>query len=119
MFDTYNMLKRQIAATQNYLEKSKSAPSYLGSSLKELSHVTPAGIRLVNMDFHSDGTGHNLFIQGTVTARENSPEVTLAEFVENLTASPFYSDVTVARYNKRPVGNGFEMDFQLDMRGLL
>ncbi len=119
MFDTYNMLKRQISASQNYLEKSKSVPSYLGSSLKELSHLTPAGIRLVNMDFHSDGTGHNLFVQGIVTARETSPEVTLAEFVENLMASPFYSNVTVAHYSKRPLAAGFEMDFQLDMRGVL
>lgn len=118
-FYTYNVLKRQIAADRNYLELTRESPSYLHLSLKELSRLTPPPIELLRLDFNRNSDGRNLTIQGVATGRDIPPEVILAEYVETLVASPFYSDVTVVRHNKKQDAGKFTIEFVLDMRGVL
>ncbi len=117
LYDTYNRLKLQIAKNQAYLDKVKLTPTYLSLSLKELSRITPASVRLNGFDYKNDTPDRNLVLQGIVTPGSIPPEVVLAEFVENLSASPFYDKVAVIGYAKRSVPNGIEMDFQIGLKG--
>jgi hypothetical protein len=52
-----------------------------------------------------------------VNARDVPPEVVLAEYVETLNHSPLFENVTVDRHYKNKTKNGFEMDFQLSLKG--
>lgn len=118
LFDTYNSVKQQIALNQAYLERAKAEPSHFGLMLKELSNLTPASIRLKLFNFEPETSPQNLQLQGTVSSTSVFPEVILAEFVENLKASPLFREVTVVRYTKRPVAAGFELDFDLSAWGM-
>lgn len=119
MFATYSHLKRKLAANQAFLEKTKELPSYLGLNLKELSRLVPASVRLYDLEYHSGDLDRNYLISGLVSTGDTPPEVILAEFVENLSASPFYDNVTVERHVKRRQANGFVLDFNLAMKGII
>ena len=119
VFDTYNEIKRQIAQNRTYIERISRSPSYLGPSLKELTRLVPAGVRLHVLDFEVETSGNAVNMTGTVSSDNVPPELVLAEFVESLKRSPFYDSVTVQRHVKRAVGDRFELEFQLAMRGVV
>lgn len=118
-YHTYNVLKRQIANYQAYLEKTRKPPSYLNLNLKELSLLTPTTIRLFNLAYEPEKSSENFTIQGVVTSIEIPPEVLLAEYVEDLSGSPFFENVTLMKYVKRRVGDAFKIEFQIDMKGIV
>ncbi|MFZ1685646.1 MAG: pilus assembly protein PilM [Candidatus Zixiibacteriota bacterium] len=119
LYSTYNLLKRQIVSRQAYLTKSAPTPSYLALSLKELSLVAPRTVKFRTLNFKEETPERNLLLIGTISASPTPGEVTLAELVENLSASPLYRNVTVIGYSKHPSANGQELDFQIGMKGLL
>lgn len=119
LYDTYNVLKREIAAGSAYLEKAKPSPSYLALGLKELSNLTPTGVSLSNLNYQSSEPSQNLTMDGTVSSSTIPPEVVLAEYVENLQRSPFFENVTVLRHSKRTIDGRSNLNFSLNMRGAL
>jgi Tfp pilus assembly PilM family ATPase len=118
-FHTYNILKRRLATDQSYLDQIKEAPSTLNLDLKELSNLTPSAIQLTVLAYNPADTMANMQITGVVRSDRVPPEVILAEYVETLNASPFFSDVAIARHVKRTVRRGFTIDFHLTLRGLV
>ena len=119
MFSTYSHLKRKLAANQAFLEKAKELPSYLGLNLKELSRLVPPAVRLYDLDYRSGDLEHNYLISGLIFTNDTPPEVILAELVENLSASPFYENVTIERHVKRRQAGAFVIDFNLAMKGII
>jgi len=118
-YKSYNLLKRQIAVDKAYLESAVESPTFLSLNLKELSLMTPDAVRLLNMQFRPTDSGLNLVLEGTVHSSDIPPEVILAEFIENLASSPFYSSVEIDRHIKKEVRNGFDIDFAIKCRGLI
>jgi len=118
-YHTYNLLKSKIATTQAYLNQTQQDPSFLSLNLKELSLITKEGIYLKRLFYEDKNSGDNITIYGNVISSEVPPEILLAEYVENLNASPFYKDVVLARHTKHELKNGFEIEFTLSMRGII
>ncbi|UCC44553.1 MAG: pilus assembly protein PilM [Candidatus Zixiibacteriota bacterium] len=112
-YAAYSRIKQQIAVDQSYLEKIRQSPSFLGLSLKELSRLTPSSIRLSDLDYNASQPNQNLELRGEVRSTTVPPEIILAEYVEALTSSPFYADITVKRHVKRRVGDQFRLEFEL------
>jgi Tfp pilus assembly PilM family ATPase len=119
MFATYNLLKRSIASSESFIAKTKDAPSYFGLNLKELSRLTPASVRLQHLDFQPSSGDHNFVLAGVITTENSPPELVLAEFVENLEASPFYDNIRVDRNVKKRVPEGFQLEFNLSLDGVI
>jgi len=119
MFTTYNQVKTRLAANQAYLARTKENPSFLGLGLKELSRLVPEPVRLYNLEYNADAPDRNFLLSGAVTSRHTPPELVLAEFVENLAASPFYDDVVVERHVKRRNASQVVLDFSLSFRGVI
>ncbi len=118
-FNSYNLLKRQIAVDRTYLESALEIPTFLSLNLKELSWLTPKEVRLMNMQFRPNDPEANLVLEGNVFSKDIPGEVILAEFIENLAGSPFYSQVEIVRHIKREVKEGFEIDFAIKCRGVI
>jgi len=83
-----------------------------------LSNITPETIRLSNFEFRH-GDDNSLLIQGVVSSSDIPPEVILAEYIEGLSASPFYENVVIARHVKKIVGRRFEIQFDLNLKGII
>ncbi|UCD63336.1 MAG: pilus assembly protein PilM [Candidatus Zixiibacteriota bacterium] len=118
-FHTYNLIKREIARDQSYLELTKKAPSYLALNLKELSHLAPAQVRLLYLDYNPEIDDKNFYLHGLVISKDIPPEIILAEFVEDLSASGFYDGVQIVRHVKKLIEDRFEIDFQIRMWGVV
>ncbi|UCC44860.1 MAG: pilus assembly protein PilM [Candidatus Zixiibacteriota bacterium] len=118
-YHTYNLIKREIAREQTYLEMTRQTPSYLALNLKELSHLAPSEVKLLYLDYNPELPAKNFYLHGLVRSKEIPPEVILAEFVEYLSASAFYDDVRIIRHNKKFIDELFEIDFQIQMRGVV
>ncbi len=118
-YHTYNVLKREIAFDTQFLSQIKESPSYFGLNLKELSNLTPAYIRLFHLDYQPELDQENFYMQGLVTSADIPPEVLLAEYVEDLGASSFYQNVSIVRYVKKAIPGGFQIEFQIKMRGIV
>jgi hypothetical protein len=118
-FKSYNLLKSQIIIDKTYLNSAVELPTFLSLNLKELSLLTPQEVRLLHMEFRPNDLDANLVLEGNVFSNDIPPEVILAEFIENLAASPFYSDVTVSRHIKKEAKQGFEIAFSIKCRGLI
>ncbi|MEW6049767.1 MAG: pilus assembly protein PilM [Candidatus Zixiibacteriota bacterium] len=118
LYDTYNMLKREIATSRTYLEKCKPTPGFFSALVRDLSQITPSPIRLSNLDYTGSIETMNVHLQGRVLSDAIPPEVLLAEYVETLNASPLLDSVVVQQYSKRPEKGSFALDFVLDMRYL-
>ncbi|UCG62052.1 MAG: pilus assembly protein PilM [Candidatus Zixiibacteriota bacterium] len=116
-FHTYNLVKRQIALDQSYLDQIKQSPSYLALNLKELTRLTPDPITLLYLDYTPDPVEKNIYLHGIVESKEIPPEIILAEYVEVLSDSPFYEDVSIVRHVKKAIKNKFQIDFQIQLRG--
>lgn len=114
---TYQLLKRQIAAGQEYVAQAKETPSHFHFNLKELSVLTPSNIRLQRLLFDPVVIQANMIVDGTIWGSTIPPEITLAEYIESLNASPFYRNVTIKRHAKRKENKVFTIDFSLAMDG--
>ena len=118
-YQTYLTLKKRLSAEQGYLSRAKSAPSYLGFALKELSLLTPRDIRLNRLDFDPSRPDGTVRIYGSVVSADMPPEITLAEYVESLTASTFYDSVVISHHSKRTTDDGSELKFEIAMEGMM
>ncbi|MBK7141146.1 MAG: pilus assembly protein PilM [bacterium] len=118
LFDTYNVLKREIAAGNRYLENIKSAPSYFALLLKEISNRTPQEIQLANLNYQTEDPSQNIAMDGLVISSSLPPEVILAEYVETLQRSPLFESVTIQRYTKRTENGKAYLNFSMSMRGV-
>ncbi|KAA3633861.1 MAG: hypothetical protein DWP97_08295 [Calditrichaeota bacterium] len=117
IFHTYNMIKHEIALNQNYMKLTQKTESYLHLNMLELSRITPDKIKLFHTDYNPfNNDESNYFVQGTVVSTDIPPEITLAEFVEQLEASPFYDNVKIVRHVKKKDKDRFEIEFLLKMR---
>ncbi len=119
LFNTYNHLKRTIAANQSFVNRIKETPSYMGLNLKELTLLAPEAVRLQSLDYRDENTDRNYYVSGLVLTTDLPPELVLAEFVENLEASPFYEKVHIDRNVKKRGDAVFRLDFTLSMKGIL
>lgn len=118
-FHSYKMIKQEIAYDRLYIDLAKEAPSYMHLNLKELSHLTPENIKLFYLDYNPKEEAQNYFIQGIVRSTDIPPEITLAEFIENLSASQFYEDVQIIRHVKKKSKSYFEIEFLIKMKGIV
>lgn len=119
MYATYNHLKRKLAANQAFIDQTRDKPSYLSLNLKELTHLMPKSVRLYDLEFNAKSPEQNLLISGLIASKDSPPELVLAELVENLTASPFYENVTLERHVKKREPDGFVLNFNLSMTGVI
>lgn len=117
LFTNYRIAKQLIAANRTYLSKMHKEPSHLGLNFKELSRVTPRGALLRQLDFSPSRNGRDLVLMGVIESKEMPPELILAEYVERLNNSAWYSDVTVDRHVKRTTEKSSELEFTVSMRG--
>jgi len=121
-YRAFQQLQGQLNAGREYIRKTEKQPSYLGLNLKEMSYLVPKNLRLTRYDITTDSIAQatdNLRLYGVVVSDDIPPEVTLAEFVERLSASPYYENVEVERHVKRERDGVFTIDFQLVMRGIV
>ncbi|MCP4684507.1 MAG: pilus assembly protein PilM [bacterium] len=119
MYATYNRLKREIARSQAFISLTSEEPSYMGLNLKELSRITPSSVRLYSLDYRAETEGRNFTLAGVIAAGDTPPELVLAEFIENLTASPFYENVNVEQHVKKRDKGRFKLEFSLSMEGII
>ncbi|MDZ4722382.1 MAG: pilus assembly protein PilM [candidate division Zixibacteria bacterium] len=117
LYKTYHALQKQIAMDEAYLLAAEAPLSFLGENLKELSIITPTGIRLYDFEARNDQTEQNFYFSGVASSLLTPPEIMVAEYVQILEASLFYENVTVVRFHKKKVGERFELDFQIAMKG--
>lgn len=118
LFANFQVARQMVASNRTYIDKIHQKSSYLGLNLKELTRLTPSGVRLRQLDYSPSTAGRDLVLTGVVSSTETPPELILAEYVEHLNNSLWYSDVTVDRYVKRAGKTAFELEFTLSMRGL-
>lgn len=119
LFDTYNLLKREITGGQDYLAQIEPIPTYLALTLKDISNITPQPVTLYNLNYIAGEPDRNFSLDGVVRSSQVPPEVILAEFVEYLQASPFFDNVAVLRHTKRVNGGVQELDFHVGMRATI
>ncbi len=119
VFVDYSNIKQQVEIDQSYLSKVAERPSYLGLNLKELSLLTPSTIRLLGLDLQGRQPSDNLILTGVVTTSDVPPEIILAEYIESLSKSAFYDNVTISRHNKKSVDDRFELSFTLKLTGVV
>lgn len=117
LFARYAEAVDLITRNRQYLANSVAAPSYWHNNLKELSLITPEGIRLTQIEVTADLTDQNLHVSGEAIARATPPELLLAEFVSRMTQSPFYDRVDVVRYHRSRIDAGQRLEFQIVCRG--
>lgn len=118
LFQTYTQLQIQTAQHRQYLEQAKKQPSYLRLALKELTHLTPAGVRLYNLDIRPENI-LNTSLAGVSVGSETPPELALASLIQQLRESQIFKDVSISSFTKRHVENRFELEFQISMRTVL
>ncbi|PWB76454.1 hypothetical protein C3F09_00350 [candidate division GN15 bacterium] len=117
LYDTYDLLKQDIATGQMYLQMTNPGTSYFGLEMKELSRVTPSSIRLLSFELNPDNPEKNFMLHGMAVSAAIPPEVIVAEYIEALLASPLFDQVKIANYSKRQGPQGFELAFTLTLKG--
>jgi Tfp pilus assembly PilM family ATPase len=119
LFDTYGLLRHEITSGQSYLAKIEPVATYLSLNLKDLSRITPEPVTLFALTYLANDMERNFSLDGSVHSRQVPPEVILAEYIENLEASPFFSDVAVLRHTKR-INDGVQViDFHIGLRATI
>ena len=119
LYDTYDLLKQDIAYDQIYLQMTSPASSYFGMEMKELSRLTPPSIRLMSCELSPDNPEKNYTIHGLAASSRIPPEVIVAEYIEALIASPLFDQVRIASYTKSQGPLGFELLFTLTLKGVV
>lgn len=113
-------VKAELALEQAYLNNSKEKSAYIGFNLKELSLITPGKIylQLIEIDGR-DKTNRSWRLVGTVVSSSTPNEIILADYVDILERSQFFSSVTLERYRKQAVDHGFDLEFELVARSVI
>ena len=118
-YHSYKMIKQEIAFDKMYIDLAQASPSYMHLNLKELSRITPDNIKLFHLDYNPSNKDDNYYIQGIVRSSNIPPEITLAEFIENLSSSHFYQDVKIVKHVKKRDKEAFEIEFLIKMQGIV
>jgi len=105
-------LDRSRAYLAEWQEQHKS---HYHLMLKELSRTLPDDVTLRSISLAVEDSGYVVNLEGSVRLRGFAPEIILAQYVEMLYASPFFDNVTVARYVKKREVDRFDLSFQLKM----
>jgi len=113
---TYQTLRNKITGDQSFISKVGENQSFVAVGLKEISRLTPAAVQLFNLEYRSDIADQNMLLSGLVRTSTTPPELVLAEFIENLTGSSVFAEVTIERHVKRRQPDGFLMEFHLNLR---
>jgi len=118
-YQTYNRLKRQLAADKAFLARLQKDPTHLYLNLKELSRIVPDKIRLESYELFPGPVTNKLNLAGKAVSSDPPPEIILAEFIAELETSPFYNNVRLSKHIKRPKGKYFEIDFTIDLDAVI
>ncbi len=117
LYDTYDLLRQDIAVGQTYLQLTGQGSSYFALEMKELSRLTPTSIRLLSFELNPETPEKNFTLQGMAASSKIPPEVIVAEYVEALASSTLFDQVRIANYAKRRGPQGFELVFTLTLKG--
>jgi len=132
-FRKHSSLEQEIVLERAYIEKAKEKPSYFSASLKELSLITPSTIRFIRIELDPLTPERNFIIQGIIsinettsgeitsdkmTSEEIPPEIILAEFVNSINASSFFSNIQITRHVKHWINDQLEMEFSIEAGGI-
>lgn len=112
----FRIVKQEIARQEGIVSRLTARDSEHYLSLKELSSLTPDGIRLDYFEYYPKSAGQMSRLAGRVTVTTVAPEVALAEYIAKLNGSPLFTDVTLKRHTKE-ISKGqriltFTLDFQ-------
>jgi hypothetical protein len=119
-YQTYNRIKRQLAADQAFLTKLKNQPTFLHLNLKELSLITPDKIKIDLFSLRPSPSGKiDLNLAGQAVSSEPPPEVILAEFIAELESSAFFNNIKLTKYSKKQSENGFNLNFRIEMDAVI
>ncbi|UCD17662.1 MAG: pilus assembly protein PilM, partial [Candidatus Zixiibacteriota bacterium] len=115
----YRQIKRRTAYEQAILEMLQSNPTFFHLNLKELSRITPSRITLDHYELLNTDEGYTVFLAGRAIASDPPPEVALAEYIARLERSPFFSEVSLQKHDKRFHQAQFVVDFQIEMKAVI
>lgn len=118
-YHSYKLIKQEISYNRLYIDLAKESASFMSLNLKELSRITPDNIKLFLLDYNPNIDDRNYFIQGVVRSDNIPPEISLAEYIENLSSSQFYEDVQIVRHTKKKNKSAFEIEFLIKMKGIV
>jgi|GEM_PF-1612011 hypothetical protein len=118
-YAVYHQIKKQIAGDREMLKLLENNPTFLHLNLKELTHLTPWKIKLLQFELNDENGLPQLTLTGQVFSNDPPPEVLLAEYIAGLEKSPFYDLVTLKRHSKKYEKGRFIVDFQIDMRAII
>ncbi|MEE8577219.1 MAG: pilus assembly protein PilM [candidate division Zixibacteria bacterium] len=118
LFGQYKNIKAHNQISTAFLKRTQGMPSMVGLCIKELTRLTPSTIRFRRLDYGRQDSTLTYQVSGTIAVDNMPPELVLAEYVEDLIASPMYHYVKVDRYAKRAVNRRFELDFTLSLQGI-
>jgi hypothetical protein len=111
----YHKVKRQITTDRSVLSLLENEPTFLNLNLKEISRITPEGVKLDQFELTRKENGYGLYIMGKAISSDPPPEIILAEYIARLERSPFYDNIVLKRHIKRPHYSRFVVDFELEM----
>lgn len=115
-YQAFQILNREAA--RQPLASTMASPltfSRYQAMLKELSLITPPSLTLTVLDIHWEEGLPVAQLDGSIHLNGFSPEIVLARYVETLTGSPFYNNVTVVSHQKQRDGSAAVLNFQLQM----
>ena len=118
-YTVYHQIKKQISGDREMLKLLENNPTFLHLNLKELTHLTPWKIKLLQYELNNENGLPQLSLTGQAFSNDPPPEVLLAEYIAGLEKSPFYDRVTLKRHSKKYEKGRFVVDFQIDMRAII
>ena len=118
-YSMFNAIKTQLAEDRMMMEKLNQKPTILNLNLKELSLLAPDKIKLDMYDLQIEETKIGITMTGHAISADPPPEIILAEFIARLQDSPFFNNVELNRHNKMARKDGFVIDFQIGMEGVI
>ncbi|MCP4567651.1 MAG: hypothetical protein GY841_08735, partial [FCB group bacterium] len=112
----YVNLTHRLNRSKTYLEgiRNKRA-SHTHLLIKALSMNIPQQLSLTGFDLHLFEGRYTLQLDGNVRLKDFSPEIILAQYVEDLRKSPLFDNLIVTSHQKRLTNKEFELTFQLTL----
>jgi len=115
-YRTYLKLLGKLHKSKAYLAETQSArATHVNVLLKELSLTVPNHLNLTTINLDRGEKAYVLTLGGEIRLEGFSPEIILAQYVEKLEHSPFFTNVEVATHFKQGGNDEFELTFQLRM----
>jgi hypothetical protein len=115
----YGRLQQRLESDSLMLKNLRAQPTYLHLNLKELSLLTPQQIKLQSFELENGGNGCGLTLEGRAYSMGTPPEMSLAEYVARLEASPFYEKVRLKKYAKKAEAGQFIIDFLISAEAII